>query len=204
MRVFRSTAVLALALACAGAVLAQVPSPKPGTKVRVQLKTRLGSKKSIVGEKVRAQIKQEIKQGHTVLLPKNGYLLGEVTEVVASDHGSAAKVGVLFNEVTDKKGNVIAHLRGGIIHISAGSTNYSQISVPTEMGGSGMPVAGAGVGGALTSANRSSNGIPLGFGLMESYNGSGTDLGGVMMTQKGNFHLDQGTTVQVEILKGGN
>ncbi|MGH9475969.1 MAG: hypothetical protein ACRD1C_06520 [Terriglobales bacterium] len=204
MRALRSIGMVMLAGGCGMAVLAQAPAPNPGATVKVELKTKLDTKKSTVGEAIKAEIKQEIKKGPMVLLPKGGYLIGQVTEVAASEHGSPGKIGLLFDEVTDKKGNVLRHIRAAIVHIAAGSTDYSQISVPSEMGGSGMPVAQAGLGGALTSADRSSNGQPLAFALMETFNGSGTDLGGVIETQNGNFNLDQGTQVQVQILQSGN
>lgn len=205
MRYLRWLFLIFLAFTCSAALGAQTPlALKPGTKVRIQLKTRLDTKKSTVGEAVKAQIKQEIKQGHTVLLPKDGYLIGTVTEVDASDHGSPGKVGVLFNEVTDKKGKVLGSIRAAIVHIAAGSTNYSQITVPSEMGGSGMPVAGAGTGGPLTSADQSSDGKPLAFAVMQTFNGSGTDLGGIIESPHSNFHLDQDTQVQAEILQPGS
>lgn len=205
MRSLRWTFLICLAFACSAALWAQAPlAIKPGTKVRIQLKTRLDTKKSKVGEPVRAQIKQEIKQDHTVLLPKDGYLVGTITEIDASDHSSPGKIGVLFNEVTDKKGNVIGHLRAAIVHIAAGSTNYSQLTVPSEMGGSGMPVAQAGTGGALNSADQSSDGKPLAFAVMQTFNGSGTDLGGIIESAHSNFHLDQGTQVQAQILQSSN
>ncbi|MGH9485255.1 MAG: hypothetical protein ACRD1F_09385 [Terriglobales bacterium] len=189
----------------AGALLwAQTPlAIKPGTTVKIQLKTRLDSKKSTVGEAVRAQIKQEIKQGHTVLLPKNGYLVGTVTAVAESEHGSIAKVGVLFNEVTDKKGNVLGHLRAAIIHIPAGSTNYSAMTISPELGG-GTPPAMAGTGGPLTSPDRSSDGKSVGFALMKTFNGSGTDVGGLIESRSGNFHIDQDTHLVAQILQPGN
>lgn len=204
MRAIRAIGMMLLAAGCTAVLGAQAPAPQPGTKVRVELKTKLDSKKSTVGEAVKAQIKQQIKDGKTVVLPKDGYLIGQVTEVEASDHGSPGKIGVLFTEVTDKKGNVLAHVRAAIMHIAAGDTNYSAMTISPELGGSGMPPVQAGEGGALTSPDRSSNGQPLGFSLMETFNGSGTDLGGVMETTKGNFNLDQGTQVQVQILQSGS
>lgn|GEM_PF-2757204 len=176
----------------------------PSTKIKVQLKTKIDSKKSKVGDKVEAQVKSDIKNGDTVVLPKNSLLEGTVTEVDESDHGSSGKIGVLFTTATDKKGTVLLHLRGAIMHVVPDSMDYAQVSVPTEMGGSGMPIASAGVSTGLNTAwDHSSDGKPISYALMNTFNGTGTDLGGIVESPKDNFHLDSGTQVEVQVLAGG-
>jgi hypothetical protein len=179
------------------------PALQPSTKIKVQLKTKLDTKKSKVGDKVEAQVKNEVKNGDTVLLPKNSLLEGTVTEVDESAHGSSGKIGVLFTEAIDKKGTVLLHLRGAIMHVIADSMDYGQLAVPTEMGGSGVPIASAGVQTGLENGwDHSSDGKPISYALMNTFNGSGTDLGGLIQSPKDNFHLDSGTQVEVQVLAG--
>lgn len=201
-----STMVMAALVAPAvlPAAAQSTPSLQPSTKIKVQLKTKLDTKKSKVGDKVEAQIKEEIKNGDTVVLPKNSLLEGTVTEVDESNHGSSGKIGVLFTQATDKKGAVLLHLRGAIMHVMVDeSLNASQVSIPTEMGGSGIPMTGVSMqSNAGNGWDHSSDGKPISYALMNTFNGTGTDLGGIIQSPKDNFHLDGGTQVEVQVLTG--
>lgn len=198
------SAVLVTALTAPAALTARAqsaPTLAPQTKIKVQLKTRLDTKKSKVGDKVEAQVKQDIKNGETVVLPKNSYLVGTVTEVDASDHGSPGKIAVLFQQATGKQGAVLLHLRAAIMKVLVDENlNYGQLSVPTEMGGTGAPVAMDMQSNVANGWDHSSDGKPISYALMQSFNGQGTDLGGVVQSPKSNFHLDSGTEMEVEVL----
>lgn len=199
----RLTTVSVVLLAFAGAALAQSAAPalKPGTEIRVELETKLDSNKSTVGQQVKAKLNQDIKESGQVVLAKNSTLLGVVTLVTPSDHGQPAKLGILFNQGVPKKGPAIA-LRAAIVQVMAdeNSNADSGVTVPPEMGGSGMAQTMSAGNPAYVHMDRSTNGIPIEYSLMETYNGNGTDLGGVIQSVGNNFSLDDGTHVKVRIL----
>ncbi len=197
----RYVSVILVLAAAAGAQAA--PALAPGTTVKVELETKLDSKKAKVGERVRAKVQQQIKDHGTVLLPKNCYLVGTVTEDQPAKGKSQASVGVLFSSVQTKKGAILVpHLRAAIVHIYADSDDrYSMLTMPVEMGGSGVPPPMT--GGSDRYANYDQvNGKPVEYSVMETYNGAGADLGGeVVGVANGNFHIDSGTRLQIRILR---
>ncbi|MGH9417597.1 MAG: hypothetical protein ACRD01_13325 [Terriglobales bacterium] len=199
----RLTAVSVALIAFSAGALAQsaAPAAKPGTEVRVELETKLDSHKSKVGQQVKAKLNQDLKSSGQVILAKNSMLLGVVTMVTASDSGGPAKLGVLFNQGVPKQGAAIA-LRAAIIHVipDENSDSNAGVSLPTEMGGGSVARTMDAGNPAYAHMDRSTNGMPIQYSLMETYNGSGTDLGGVIQSVGNNFTLDDGTHIEVRIL----
>ncbi len=188
----------------AAAVWAQAPAATlaPGTTIKVELEKKLDSKKSKLGQPVRVKVQQEIKQHGAVLLPKNCYLVGAVTEDTPAAKGKLASFGVLFTSAQTKKGAVLVpHLRAAIVHIYPDSDNtYGMLTLPREMGGNGTPPPMVGGSGKYGGYDKTS-GKPVEYSVLESYNGVGTDLGGeVVGVAGGDFHIDSGTRLQVRIL----
>ncbi|HVA64683.1 MAG TPA: hypothetical protein VNF74_13235 [Terriglobales bacterium] len=175
---------------------------KPGTTIRIELQKKLDTTKSKVGDKLVAKVLQDIKDHKTMLLPKNSLLLGQVTLVIPAEGKQHAQLGVLFDQATTKKGAVLLHLRAAIVKVKSDSTNWNEkMTMPAEMGGSGIPKAMSPTNdAAYPNLDRSSNGTPIEYAVMETANGTGADLGGVMNSMGGNFDLDDGTHLQVRVL----
>jgi hypothetical protein len=199
------TRTIPLLLACAAAVAyAQTPAATlaPGTTIKVELEKKLDSKKAKVGQPVMVKVEQEIKDHGTVVLPKNCYLVGTVTEDAPAAKGKMASFGVLFTSAQTKKGEPVAgHFRAAFVKIYADSQNtYGMLTMPAEMGGNGVPPPMVG-GDNRYSAYDQANGKPVDYSVLENYNGVGTDLGGeVVAVTDGDFHIDSGTKMQVRIL----
>ena len=175
------------------------PAPAPGTSFNVELQHKLDSKKAKPGDPVVATLKQDVKAGGRVVIPKNSLLVGTVTTVSASENHSPGKIGVLFDRATDKKGAVLAHLRAAIVQVAVASGDeYGMLTRPAEMGGTGAPPPMAGGNGG--GANRDTNGVPLQIAVMETFNGAGADLGGILSAASSNFSLDDGTVLKVRVL----
>jgi len=195
------------ALLMLGAALAYsqtaAPTLSPGTQFKVELQKKIDSKKSKVGDKVVAKVEQDVKgpDGKTVL-PKNSLLQGEVTSVDPADGSGPAKLGVLFSQATDKKGAPLLQLRAAVIKVvnDGYSNSAGAFSRPPEMGGSGMTIPMDAGNPAYAKMDRSSNGIPIEYSLMEAFNGQGTDLGGVISSVGSNFNLDDGTYLEIQVL----
>jgi hypothetical protein len=195
------TWILALAATAAWAQAA-APAIAPGTTIRVELEKKLDSKKARPGQPVRVKVDKAIKDHGTVLLPKNCYLIGTVTEDAPAVKGKMASLGVLFTSAVTKKGAVLApKLRAAIVHIYADRQNtYGMLTMPAEMGGSGVPPPMVGGSGRYAAYDKA-NGHPVDYNVLESYNGVGADVGGeIVAVTSGNFHIDSGTKLQLRIL----
>ena len=95
--------VLAVALAAAGA-WAQASAPAPGTAIPVQLKTRLDSGHAKVGDRIKAQVTENVKLHDVLVLRRGTQIFGRVTEVVkAESKKSPSHIGVLFTRAVYKK-----------------------------------------------------------------------------------------------------
>jgi len=188
-----------------GWAFAQSPAPAipPGTQFKVELQKKIDSKKSKVGDKVVAKLEQDVKgaDGKTVL-PKSSLLQGEVTSVEPAEGSVPAKIGVLFSQATDKKGAPLLQLRAAVMKVvnDGYSNSAGALSRPPEMGGSGMTMPMDAGNPAYAKMDRSSNGIPIEFSLMETFNGEGKDLGGVISSVGSNFNLDDGTYLEIQVL----
>jgi len=203
----RLSRVLFMLIVAVTAVWAQAPAAgarlEPGTTVRIKLQKNLDTKKSEVGDKVVAKVLQDIKDHKTMLLPKNSLLVGQVTLVIPAQGSQHAQLGVLFDQATTKQGAVLLHLRAAIVKVKSDSANWNEkMTMPPEMGGSGIPRAMSPTNddAAYPNLDRASNGIPIEYAVMETANGSGADLGGVMSSMGGNFDLVAGTHLQVRVL----
>ncbi len=206
---------ISLMLALAGAI-APVPKLAPGTNIKVELESRLGSKTARIGQPVRAKVEQKVKDHGRVLLPKGCYLVGVVTEDSQAQKDKRASFGVLFSSARTKRGRVLVpRLRAAIVRI-----------VPDKVGQNNNPnnpADGAfkipGWGGGLLPFPRAqnpgkkrqtkgpyamfdrANGKPVAFAIMMTFNGAGRDLGGLVMALgDGDISLDSGTSLEVRVL----
>ncbi|MGH9394107.1 MAG: hypothetical protein ACRD1E_08050 [Terriglobales bacterium] len=200
---FPRIAVSAMLLgASLGLAQAAAPALPPGTQFKVELQKKLDSKKSKVGDKVIAKLEQDVKVDGKTILPKNSLLEGEVTIVGPAEGNGPGKLGVLFNEAADKKGQALFPLRAAIIKVVNDAYNNATaaFSRPAEMGGSGSALPMDAGNSAYAKLDRSSNGIPIEYSLMETFNGDGKDLGGVVFSVGSNFNLDDGTYLEIQVL----
>jgi hypothetical protein len=196
--------ILLLLAIAAAAAWAQAPAATlaPDTTIKVELEKKLDSKKAKVGQPVRVKVEQEIKDHGAVVLPKNCYLVGTVTEDAPAAKGKMASVGVLFTSAQTKKGApVAAHFRAAFVKIYADRDNtYGMLTMPAEMGGNYTPPPMTGGNGRYGAYDKA-NGKPVEYSVLDSYNGVGPDLGGeIVAVTSGDFHIDSGTKLQVRIL----
>lgn len=196
----------ALLLLAVSAVWGQAPAASatiaPGTTIRIQLQKKVDTKKAKVGDKIIAKVNDNIKDHGATLLPKNSLLVGEVTLVAPATKQTPAKLGVLFDQATTQKGQVLLHLRAAIVRVMQDdySNGAGMLSTPAEMGGSGTAMVMDPGNPAYANLDRASNGIPIQYSVMETANGSGADLGGVIYSVGGDFSFDQGAHLQVRVL----
>ncbi|HXR98372.1 MAG TPA: hypothetical protein VN709_11080 [Terriglobales bacterium] len=142
--------------AAADAAAQGTQSLQAGTKMNAELKSKLDTKNAHVGDSVTAVTTSAVKEHGTTVLPKGSVLHGHVTEVQsAADSHSAARLGVLFDQATTKKGETIP-MHAGIASIFSSSAAAGNISDGMSDGGMmqpmAMPVGGgarAGGGGLL-------------------------------------------------------
>jgi hypothetical protein len=129
MVAFRYVALI-LSLAASG-LTEQTPRVlPPGTTINVELDTNLASKTAKIGDPVRAKVEQQIKLHGAVLLAKNSYLLGAVTEDSLAKPGKMASFGVLFTWALANNGAVLmSHLRAAIVRIYPISKEPDRTSV---------------------------------------------------------------------------
>ncbi|HUX66995.1 MAG TPA: hypothetical protein VMV31_05875 [Terriglobales bacterium] len=196
-------AMLFVGVTGAGAQAPAGAALKPGTIIKIELQKKLDTKKAKVGDAVVAKVMQPIKDHQTVLVPKDSLLVGQVTLATPAKGKTHAQLGVLFDEATTKQGTVLLHLRGAIVKVRQDSTNWNEkMSIPPEMGGSGIPMAMSPTNddAAYPNLDKSSDGAPIEYAVMETADGTGADLGGVISSVGGNFDLDGGTHLQVRVL----
>jgi hypothetical protein len=204
--------LLTLLLAALGA---QAPSSSlaPGATIQVQLETALASKTARIGDPVRAKVERQIKLHGKVLLPKHSYLLGAVTEDSHAREGKMASFGVLFTSaLANNDAILLPRLRAAIVRIYPVKKVKTRKSVPSiqmapEIGGRSViftPFPSVGVDkpkkGSYPNFDHT-NGKPVAFALMETYNGRGRDLGGLVVAlTPGDIQLKQGANLQVRVL----
>jgi hypothetical protein len=202
------TCVSVAVLALVGAALAARPatSPTPAftqdAQIKVELETRLDTRKATVGFRVVAKVDEDIKVDGKVVLPKNSLLIGKITQVKeAASHTDAAVLGILFSQATDKKGNPLFPFRGAIAKIlpATGPSEQDMLSRGPEMGGGNAAVMGDGGDPRFIGLDQSSNGIPVQYNLRTGAAGA-QDAGGTITSVGGNFNIDEGTHLEIQVL----
>lgn len=202
--------VVAIVLLAAAIGWAQTPAAAPaitpGIAFKVELQAKLDTKKAKVGDKVVAKVNDNVKDHGVTLIAKNTMLTGMVTEAVPAQGNQPAKLGVLFDVATPKSGAAI-HLRAAIVKVIPDTfgDNASMISRPAEMSGGNNPGQSSTNqfdpgNPAYANMDRASNGTPIQYAVMETFDGNGVDMGGEISSVSGNFTLDDGTHVQVRVL----
>ena len=204
--------VLTLLVAPCGAQ-APARSLAPGTTIEVQLDTGLASKTARIGDPVRATVERPVKLDGKLVLPKNSYLLGSVTEDSLAAKGKMASFGVLFTWALANSGALLASgLRAAIVRIYPAQKVKTHKPVPSiqmspEVGGRSeiftpFPRVGVAKKKPVPYANFDHTaGKPVAFAVMETYNGAGKDLGGLVMAlTPGDIQLKPGANLQVRIL----
>ncbi|MGH9482130.1 MAG: hypothetical protein ACRD1L_08545 [Terriglobales bacterium] len=194
---------LVMLLAAAWA-LSQAPATPvavaAGTEFKIELQTKLDSKKAKAGDQVAAKVSENVKDHGVILIAKNSLLTGRVTEAAPSAGGQPAKLGVRFELATPKTGAPVP-LRAAIVKVIPDAFNgSSMVSRPAEMGGSGTATQFDAGNPAYANMDRASNGTPIQYAVMETYNGAGVDLGGEITSVGGNFNLDEGAHLEVRVL----
>lgn len=96
-----STSAQSSVPAAAGLTPLNVPA---GTTFLAKLSTNLAARQCKVGDPVEAEAKQDVKQGHDVLLKKGSLLLGHVAAVRPSASGNSLTVAIQFDSVRTKDG----------------------------------------------------------------------------------------------------
>ncbi|MGH9520613.1 MAG: hypothetical protein ACRD2D_13230 [Terriglobales bacterium] len=173
----------------------QAPAIPPGTKIKLVLLTKLDTGKVQTGDKITARLDQDLKIHGQLVAAKNSEMLGLVTEVDPAQGSQPAKLGILFNQLVPKQGSPIT-VRAAIAKVSGNSAPGSIMMSP-ELCGSNMTFNN---NPAYAHMDHSSDGIPIQYALMETYNGSGTDLGGIIQSVGRNFVLDKDVRVEVQFL----
>ena len=109
-------------LALGAAAAAQAPAPSPalagGTRINARLTSSLDTQHAHVGDQVAAVTTAAVKAHGKTELPKGTRLTGHVTEVVAAQGASAARLGILFDHARGKQGQSVP-LRADIVSLLA-------------------------------------------------------------------------------------
>lgn len=207
MKAKSACASLVFFLLCAGLAVAQSALPV-GTTFKIELQTKLDSKKAKVGDKVQAKCSDNVKVHGANVLPKNSVLTGIVTQATPAEGSQPAQLGILFNTATPKGGAAIA-FRAAIVKVYADDNNSNNqlgmLTQPAEMTGGTGTNAAVMNGGQMSylGLDRSSNGIPIQYSIQETASGQQSDLGGVVSSVRDNFTLDDGAHLQLRVLESG-
>jgi hypothetical protein len=191
---------------------AAVPAPaanpqSKGSYMLVELTKGLTAKKLKPGDKVKAQVAQDIVSHGKVIIPVETELIGHVTEVCARDSANAeSRLGIVFDRILLKHYHDI-NFQGVVQTVAPPAPRPSRVDQPSQMLPPSM-VAGtrdtgvAPIGGMSSASSRRGQAGPSSSSTTSGVGDTTTYQSSIMVKQSPSTHAD-GSSAQLETTSGG-
>ena len=187
-----------------------VPAANPqskGSYMLVELTKGLTAKKLKPGDKVKAQVAQDIVSHGKVIIPVETELIGHVTEVCARDSANAeSRLGIVFDRILLKHYHDI-NFQGVVQTVGPPAPRPSRVDQPSQMLPPSMIVGArdngtAPIGGMNSAAARRGQASTSSSSSMSRASDTTTFQSSITVKQSPSNHAD-GSSAQLETTPGG-